>query len=182
MTLPLLFNQGAPVGTTTDEYCLRQDVVDRFRQSGIKYLADDNLDDIVDNGELQASVDASIRRAARVVDMFIQPWFRTPIVQNVDDLNQWLRDRTCDLAACYLASRGGTPAPQAFTDICEQALAWLADVHDGDLKIPSIVYPGTDEQMLQRIGEPRVSTPHFIQGKRFAVLGYSRGRASRIGI
>jgi phage gp36-like protein len=145
-----------------DTYCLEADVTDRLRQSGVDYLADDDLDESIDSDETAASLTKAVAAAAGEIDTALQKFFVVPLSQSENNLNRRLRSVAVDLAAEWMAGRGGGDVGDALSGAAQRAREFLADVATGAARVPGLAYPGdSDSDRIRRLGRPRARTPRL---------------------
>ena len=139
-------------------YCSREDVTKRLSPTGLAYCADDDLDGVGEQDNVNAT-DEAIAAAGSEIDFALCQWFPVvPLPQTTR--NETLRLWAVDLAVDYLATRRGGSINEAFSVRAAAVRENLSAVRKGSGRIPGLIYP-TDqyEQERRNIGLPRVANP-----------------------
>jgi hypothetical protein len=142
----------------TTYYCTREDIEKRLTAVGLAYCADDDLDGVGEQDNVNAT-DEAIAAAGVEIDMALTTTFETIPIQQTTR-NEALRLWAVDIAAEYLSTRGGGAVVESLSIRAARARELLDQVAKGKMRVPGLTYP-TDAWLTERriAGRPRVANP-----------------------
>ena len=116
---------------TTQTYCVKADLEAIWPPADLLASVDDDT-----SGTLSASeegyITRAIERAANLMNARLELRYKLADLAS----NLWCRDANAAIAAYWLATRRGDPAPAQLTQQYAAYLADLADIAAGKLKVP----------------------------------------------
>lgn len=149
----------------TNPYCTLAKLTKWFTDQGLYWVSDDNQDEAISTAELENSLEEAILYADRLVDEALDPWM-TPAAARSQN-NEWLSDRSKDIATYEAASRGGRGVSEEIKLRRDDALSRLEDVRMGNLKVPGLNYPQPVSQEGRSTRVPRaINLTHNLNKRR----------------
>jgi phage gp36-like protein len=115
----------------TQTYCTRADVEAMWSPLAVLRSVDDDEDGALSPTE-EAAIDRAIERAANVANASLEMRYALADLAS----NTWCRDCNAALAAYFLATRRGNPAPEHVQRQYDSFVHDLAEIRAGRLKVP----------------------------------------------
>lgn len=117
----------------TQVYCNRDDIESQWSPVALLRCVDDDHDGVLSPREL-GTITQAIERAANKMNASLEMRYSLAALQG----NTWCRDANAAIAAYFLATRRGNPAPDHIQELSDGYLADLAEIRRGRMKTPQV--------------------------------------------
>ncbi|MCK5644350.1 MAG: DUF1320 domain-containing protein [Gammaproteobacteria bacterium] len=121
------------------DYTVTADIYDVVSEKLVAELTDDTAGEDVDTD----LIDSALDRAESVVDSYVGKAYTVPLSTPVEDS---IKHAVLTLAKCYLYGRRPGATPDQVTKDCEDMIAWLKMISEGDVALEASVGADIAEQ------------------------------------